>query len=143
MNERRTIAQLLSVACVALRNCEVSGNDEWAIRWNVLLDSIETDWLPSGSGIDSGTEIDRKRTGARTLVLSADFHHMNGDGFYECWTSHVFHVHSEFDGLAMGRITGRDRNGTKDYLAECMLYALSRAVSWTESGIEEIPEETP
>ena len=73
--------------------------------------------MPSGSGVDSGTKLLDNSTPDR-LVFQADFHHMDENGFYDGWTEHQIIVTPS---LAYGfnvRITGRNRNEIKDYLAD-------------------------
>lgn len=79
--------------------------------------------LPSGSGWDCGTRIDGDSTPDRP-VLFGHFHHMDSNGSYRGWTDHAVIVTPS---LAFGievKITGRDRNGIKDYLAELFHDAL-------------------
>jgi hypothetical protein len=87
------------------------------------------DWLPSGSGIDSGTKVDSERTHAERLVLTFGFHHMNEGGYYCGWTEHTAVITPSFRSVFNLRITGRDRNGIKDYLYQTFDLALSRECS--------------
>jgi hypothetical protein len=49
------------------------------------------------------------------------------DGFYSGWTDHTVIVRPSFRGINV-RISGRDRNGIKEYLAETYDYALTQEV---------------
>jgi hypothetical protein len=71
--------------------------------------------LPSGSGIDCGTELDRAACKPGKLVFTFSYHHMNEAGMYDGWTEHTLIVTPSFDGIDL-RITGRDRNQVKEYL---------------------------
>lgn len=85
--------------------------------------------LPSGSGIDRGTIIDRERSRPDRIVLVCSFHHMNEHGYYDGWTDHEVIVRPS---LAWGftlRVTGRDRNGIKDYLHDVYMHALREEAS--------------
>lgn len=94
------------------------------------LDYIEREALPSGSGIDSGTRIDRDQSKPNRIVLDFSFHHMDEHGYYDGWTQHRAIVtpsltaHSGFE----LRITGRDRNQLKDYLHDVFDTALNETI---------------
>lgn len=113
MNLFRDIAS----ACQALRNCQESGNAEWIGRWTAYLDRIERECLPSGSGFDNGTTIDREKSGPDRLVLLTSFHHMNDGGYYDGWTDHVVTVTPSFFGPIV-KVGGRNRNDIKGYITD-------------------------
>ncbi len=70
---------------------------------------------PSGSGIDTGTQLDATSQSER-LVFNASFHHMDEHGCYAGWTNHRIIVKpSLVFGLDL-HITGPDRNEIKEYL---------------------------
>ena len=83
--------------------------------------------LPSGSGIDYGTKIIIDECKVDRLVLSAAYHHMNENGYYDGWTEHNIIVTPSFDGIDI-RVTGRDRNGIKEYLADLYHHALNEVI---------------
>jgi len=114
------ISQLLH----CIDNCEKSPrNVEWANRHDDRLQSIAADCLPSGSGIDCGTKIDDTSKPDR-IVLTFSYHHMNENGYYDGWTEHKCIITPSLSYDYDVRITGRDRNDTKDYLAETYHYVL-------------------
>lgn len=73
---------------------------------------------PSGSGIDCGTKIDLERSNKNRLVFEFDFHHMDENGYYCCWTEHELWVKPSLIYDYDCRITGKDRFMFKDYLYE-------------------------
>lgn len=85
------------------------------------------EFMPSGSGFDSGTTLDIDASGPTKLVFQTAYHHMNEDGFYDGWTQHKVTVLSEFDGLNI-RIGGRDRNNIKEYIGETFYSALHQEI---------------
>lgn len=85
------------------------------------------DELPSGSGIDHGTKLVWEKTRKGKIVLQADFHHMDENGGYDGWTEHEIIVAPDFDGFEI-KVTGRNRNQIKEYLADTYHYALSAEV---------------
>jgi hypothetical protein len=118
-------AQKIASTIAALRNCAASGNSEWLARHAETLATIEREALPSGSGIDSGTRVDMERSTPEKLVLLVPFHHMNDHGFYIGWSDYAVTVRASLVyGLDI-RVSGRDRAGTKDALAQIFLNALT------------------
>ena len=92
--------------------------EDWADNREKLLSYIEKNLLPSGSGIDCGTQIIRKARKSSAFGMTMSFHHMNEGGYYDGWTEHAIVVvpDLQFDfTLAIG---GRDRNQIKDYLGD-------------------------
>lgn len=86
------------------------------------LRHLQANYLPRGSGIDLGTTVVGLHKGA--VVFSTSFHHMNEVGFYDGWTEHKITVTPTFDGMDI-RISGKDRNGIKDYLHDVFYHALT------------------
>jgi hypothetical protein len=113
---KNTIAATLASLVQARINCTRSNNTEWFGKHSDRIDEIAKNLLPSGSGIDSGTAVDLDRSTGDKLVLTTAFHHMNDGGMYDGWTEHTVIVTPTFDGIDC-RITGRDRNGIKEYLS--------------------------
>jgi hypothetical protein len=109
-------------------NCIASHNDEWREKHGERIADL-LDEMPSGSGIDCGTKIDLDASTAEKLVFDVAYHHMNDGGYYDGWTQHTVIVTPS---LAFGftlRITGRDRNGIKEYIAEMFSTVLNEDVS--------------
>jgi len=125
------IYQAIASKIQAIRNCQKSGNSEWESRHGDSIAELIRDYLPSGSGFDSGTgfdiadNVDDKR---ERLTFVADFHHMNSDGYYDGWTQHSVIVTPSFAGFDI-KVTGRDRNGIKEYIAECFHNSLWQSVA--------------
>lgn len=120
----RKLYQRIASALQAMENCRASGNDEWLSRHRDTITCLVANYMPSGSGIDSGTTIDLAASKPNRLVFDTGFHHMNDGGMYDGWTTHTVIVTPD---LATGfdiRITGRDRNQIKDYLGDVYAEAL-------------------
>lgn len=97
---------------------------DMARQHRARIDVLCANVLPSGSGWDNGTRYDHDRSTPNHLVLYGSWHHMDDNGSYDGWTDHEIHVRPS---LAFGfdlRVTGRDRNEIKDYLAEMFDAAL-------------------
>jgi hypothetical protein len=103
-------------------NCVKNNNTEWKIRWEEKLVELEGK-LPHGSGVDNGVEIDMSST-ADKIVLTVSFHHMDENGFYDGWTDHKAIVRPSFGGINI-KITGKNRNEIKEYLADLFHHVLT------------------
>lgn len=104
-------------------------NETWAA---IMMEKIEIimQGAPSGSGIDAGTQIISEKCSREKLVFSADYHHMNENGFYDGWTEHQVIVSHDLIGLNL-KITGKNRDDIKEYLTEVYHCWLTKEVDWT------------
>lgn len=126
----RPLFQEIASVCGARHRVAANGND-FAAKHNETLDNIEKDLLPSGSGIDCGTTIDRDKSNDDVIVLNTSFHHMNDAGMYDGWTEHVVTIRPAFRGIDI-TVSGRNRNDIKDYLLEVFDSSLTDAVDYDE-----------
>ena len=118
----------IATAIAARTNCDASGNREWFDKWSDRLEELEKE-LPSGSGFDSGTQIDLDRSTGERLVLHTSYHHMNDGGYYDGWTEHTITVKgSLLDGFDF-RVSGRNRSDIKGYIDEMFAQTLRELVS--------------
>ena len=102
---------------------------EWFERHTETIKSIVKEHFPSGSGFDCGTRFEFDKSNPEKLVFFTEFHHLNENGFYDGWTQHEVIVKPS---LVFGftiRVTGKDRNDIKDYIAECFDDALNTEVA--------------
>jgi len=118
-----TLASDIVNTLVARQNCEKSGNVEWREKWAERLDVLVSN-LPSGSGLGADTTLDEDKSGPTRLVFQTSFHHMNDGGMYDGWTEHTVTVVPTFTGLDI-KVSGRNRNDIKDYIAEVFVSLLS------------------
>lgn len=113
-------------------NCQKSGNKEWEERHGEGIDRL-VDFLPSGSGIDSGSEIDLDKSTSNKLVFVLGYHHMDEHGVYCGWTHHTVTVHSHLHSGFELTISGPNRSEIKDYLHEVFHSALLDKVRQRET----------
>lgn len=125
------IYEAIAIACEARRNCESSGNREWEDRWYDRIRSIQRNFLPSGSGFDTGTEIDMDST-AKQIKLAVGFHHMDDGGSYDGWTDHIIYVRPNLAHRIDLSISGRNRNDIKSYIGDTFHAALDAGITWEE-----------
>lgn len=123
----KPLVQQFAVAFVAMGNCQRSGN-EWGARWAERLKELSREHLPSGSGFDSGNHFIAEESRPDRLIFATSFHHMNDSGFYDDWTNHRVIVTPEFGGFGL-KVTGRDKRGIKEYIADSFHAALSKYVA--------------
>lgn len=124
------VYQAIALKIQAMRNCNKSGNGEWFTRHHDAIDNILRDYLPSGSGFDAGTQFDvceHVDNGRDELRFTTSFHHMNETGFYDGWTEHNVIIRPNLSHGFTLRVTGRDRNGIKEYIADTFHHALKMA----------------
>ena len=110
-----SVAQILASLVQARQNCRGGRNPEWYERHERTIERVVKAYMPSGSGVDSGTQIDLDLSSVDKLVFYTSFHHMHESGMYDGWTEHTVRVRPAFDGFTIG-IGGRDRNEIKDHL---------------------------
>ena len=113
----------------------IAKNCEWHKTVNndfisICEDAIQVleDYLPSGSGIDSGCKIDIEKSGKSKVVINFSFHHMNENGFYDGWTDHKLMCKPVLYGDFEIKITGKNRNYIKEYLYDTFNYCLLETV---------------
>jgi hypothetical protein len=119
-----TIASRIAHHVSAIVNCQNSGNIQWEATHKEELAKLVKESLPSGSGFDNGTQIDRDASKADKLVFLTSFHHMNADGFYTGWTEHRVIVTPSFSGFYV-KVTGPHQNEIKTYIADMFYDALA------------------
>ena len=109
--------QKISSLLGAIENCQKSGNLWWEQKHGKALDEFIENNMPSGSGFDSGTKLDDKSKPER-IVFNTSFHHMDDSGGYCGWSEHQVIITPSLQFGFDVRVTGRDRNGIKDYMTE-------------------------
>jgi hypothetical protein len=111
------VYQRLAALVGAIENCVEAKNEEWEHKHlERIHDIMETS--PSGSGIDNGTSIELSKCDSKKLTFSFSYHHMNENGMYDGWTDHELVVTPSLQFGFNLRITGKNRNGVKDYFYE-------------------------
>ncbi len=118
--------KVLARAAGAYHRCVTSNNTDWQARWFEQIQAIVKDHFPSGSGFDAGTQLDLEASNDEVLVFKTAFHHMNDGGMYDGWTEHTIKVKPSLGLDYHLTISGRDRNGIKEYISECFSQALSK-----------------
>lgn len=119
--------QLIAQTLGAHRNCVRSGNKEWEDTHETAL-HLFRERLPSGSGLDLGPRLDLERSTPERLVFShCAFHHLDEHGGYDGWTEHEVVVTPSLQFGFHLRVTGRDRDGIKEYIGTLFHEILSQS----------------
>lgn len=77
--------QRMSQIISAYHNCIRSQNTEWETRHKETIESLANDYLPSGSGIDSGCQIDIDNSNQDKIIIQSSYHRMDDNGMYDGW----------------------------------------------------------
>jgi len=103
--------QDLSSAISGFQQCKGDYKDKHEDYINECLEI-----LPSGSGIDNGVKLDLNLSSPEKIVFTLGFHHLHENGYYDGWTEHKVIIVPSLQHRYNLKITGKDRNFTKDYL---------------------------
>jgi len=114
----KKVYQAFANAIVARQNCERSGNAEWKLKHTEAINALIRDCMPRGSGVDNGCTLDLDRSTGERLGFATAYHHTDESGCYDGWTEHSIIVRASLCYGFTVSVTGRNRNGIKDYLAE-------------------------
>jgi len=102
--------------------------------------------MPSGAGIDCGTELDEDLSTVERLVFRFSYHHMNDNGYYDGWTDHTcdctaslayglnVEIRTEGTNPKAVEINADDDGGTIDYLHDTFEQALSTQLEYDNDG---------
>jgi hypothetical protein len=112
------VFRVLSSCIDAYHRCVETKNTEWAEKHIERISAIMDATAPSGSGIDSGTEIQVETSTGEKLVFTLGFHHMDENGSYDGWTNHTIFVRPSFIHTLDLKISGPNRGDIKEYLHE-------------------------
>ena len=118
--------QKIASSINALNNCIKTNNTVWIDKHTDNLKDYEN-LLPSGSGFDSGTNIDIDNSDNKKIVLYTSFHHLNDNGYYVKWTDHKIIIKPSFNDFDI-KITGINYNDIKDYIGDVFYYCLMEVV---------------
>jgi hypothetical protein len=115
----------------ARQNCVVSNNEEWEIKHGEDIRQL-VELLPHGSGIDGETALDYGKSNRDRIVLLAEFHTMDENGFYGRWIAYRVTVTPS---LVCGiDLTITDNFGKhsdiKDYLYETYFWGFRQPIEW-------------
>lgn len=120
----RKLYSAIASSVQARLNCIKANNSEWQAKHEQTIDDLCGE-MPSGSGFDNGTKLDLDASTGDKLVFTTAYHHMNENGMYDGWTDHTVTVKPSLVHEFTLTVSGRDRNGIKEYIADTFQSALS------------------
>jgi hypothetical protein len=123
------VYQYLARNTQRIRDLLVAGRVEEAREAEMDLIQWMKNNAPSGSGIDSGTEINFDASGDTKVILTTEFHHMTEHGYYDGWTQHTLTISASLRFGFVLKVGGRDRNMIKEYLGDLYHEWLSQEVA--------------
>jgi hypothetical protein len=103
--------------------------EEWLGKHREMAGALTREFLPSGSGFDNGTSIYLGESTGEKLVFATSFHHMDDGGSYDGWTDHKVTVRASLIHGFELTISGKNRNGIKELIADSFHTALSTELS--------------
>jgi len=119
-------------------NWQPTKNSEYEDQRAWQLNALEH-MLPSGSGIDNGSIIDREKFSDNQFTITANYHHMDENGFYAGWYGFSIKVTTSLQwGIKLDiKLTYNDTDESKtwikdnyfDYLVETYDYILKSEIS--------------
>jgi len=125
---QRKLYAVLASLIQARANCIESNNEEWRDRHEDRAQSLVKEYMPSGSGFDSGTHLDWDRSTTDKLIFTTSYHAMNEGGYYDGWTNHAVIVRPSLANGYYLRITGPNPHEFKDYAHEVFSNALDTLI---------------
>lgn len=114
-----------------------SVNVEHSKDGKAAIEFLCKEFMPSGSGFDSGTTFDFDKSRYNRFVFVTGFHHMNDAGFYDGWTQHSVIVEPDWNSFHVTRVTGRDKRGIKDYIGDTFHHCLMQRISAEWDSVNE------
>lgn len=106
----------------AYRNCMDAGNTAMADRHVDGVYELIKRYMPSGSGINAGTEFDWRSTGSK-LIFFFEYHHIKSERYTSVDIYHLFVTPSLINGIDL-RLTGCKDSDLADYLYQTFRTAL-------------------
>jgi len=129
MNKK--VYQALASAIGARIRCKKNGNDEWFPKWEDRINEIIANYLPQGSGIDSGNTINMEKSHSNKIVIESGYHCMDEYGGYDGWIDFSIIITPDLVTGFGAKITGRfsDRHNkyspVREYLYDIYISALN------------------
>lgn len=127
----QTVVQRAASLILAIQNCQkpgFNGHPDYPAKHVEALEELARDYLPSGSGFDSGCTFDIDASRADCLVIHTSFHHMDENGYYCGWSDHVIRVRAHLAFGSTVSVSGRNVRDIKDYIADTFDSAMSEIV---------------
>ncbi len=103
--------------------------DFWNTTHRDWIEWLTENYLPHGSGFDSGTQFDFEHSRLEKLVFITAFHHMDKDGYYNGWTYHNVTVTPSLVSSFYVAVSSINRNDIKEYIGDTFHESLSQHIN--------------
>jgi len=134
MKRYKYLAMKLQAASNCINMFGTAFNPLWYEKHKEDIDK-QMETAPNGSGFDNGTTLVEEDCNSKKLVFLTAYHHLDDIGYYVKWTDHKVIITSAFDGFDM-RITGKNFNGIKEYIADVFNAWLNEDVETEQNKTE-------
>lgn len=131
------VYQAIARALQARETCIQEGRTEQAEMWDEKLEKLEN-YLPSGSGFDSGESID-EASKPKKIIINGKFHVMDEFGMYDGFAEYKIIITPslvyEIDLKLIGSTSWPKRMsyaGLKDYILEVYQGTLESEITWQD-----------
>jgi hypothetical protein len=113
----------------AMETCREKNALEWYDKHEQTIFDIEKEFLPSGSGFDSGCTVNLDKSTPDKLVIECPYHCMNDAGYYDGWVYPCIIVTPSLQFDYDLRINWKGYNGKykpllSDYIVDCFSHCL-------------------
>lgn len=129
------IYQHIAAELFRIKNCEGLNTENARINMADAFHKLRelNHELPSGSGFDSGSEIDVAESDENELIITTSFHHMDECGGYDGWTEHSITVRPSLLFGIVVDVDGENRNDIHEYICDTFREALEREMEFQAS----------
>lgn len=106
---------------------------EWKDRAENSIFEIEKEYLPSGSGFDSGCTVNLDKSRPDKLIIETPYHCMNDAGYYDYWVYPCVIVkpslqfNFSFD-INWKGYRGKYKELLTDYIVDCVYESLTKDI---------------
>ena len=124
------VYQEIALSFNAYQTCKKNNNDEWLEKHETRILEIVKNFLPSGSGLDSGIKLNFDESTTNKLVFDSSYHCMNNNGYYDGWADFKLFITPDLSFGFNTRISGKFGKyaDTKDYLHTIFRNALNTEI---------------
>jgi hypothetical protein len=130
----KPVYQVIASKFDAYVRCVKTNNTEWIDKHYRDIEKIVKNYLPYGSGIDSGVTFDFGNSTSNKLVFDSSYHCMNDNGYYDGWIDFRVILKPSLQFGFVMQIIGRfsDRHykyeSVRDYMYEEFEYAFGEKI---------------
>ena len=112
---KRKLYQVIANKLQAMKNLEnMDDPNGWYDKHAKSIEDLIKDHFPHGSGFDGDVWLDFNLSNPEKLVFSAEFHHLNENGYYDGWPTLKVTVKASLSYGIVFKVTGPKRKYVGD-----------------------------